>query len=76
MSGLPTEGRHRVNTREEIPITEEVMRYAKVHMDKVRPWSHGGVSKAYREKDGRISITYEDACWWFYRDVGQEVIWE
>lgn len=65
-----------MNAREEIPITEEVLRYAKAHMEKVRPWIHGKASKAYREKDGRISITYEDFCWWFYRDAGQEVVWE
>ena len=47
-----------MNAREEIPITEEVMRYAREHMERDRPWIHGKPVKAYQEKDGRISITY------------------
>ena len=54
-----------MNAREEMPITEEVMRYAKAHMESDRPWSHGKPVKAYQEHDGRTSITYEDSCWWF-----------
>ncbi len=65
-----------MNAREEIPITEEVMRYAKAHMEAIKPWTHGNILKAYREKDGRISITYEDHCWWFYREEAGRVIWE
>ena len=30
-----------MNAREEIPVTEEVMRYARTHMEADRPWSHG-----------------------------------
>lgn len=62
--------------REEIPITEEVMRYAKLHMRKDKPWNHGKPVKAYLEKDRRISITYEDSCWWFYRDSPIGAVWE
>lgn len=62
--------------REEIPITEEVMRYAKTHMERESPWRHGDPFRAYLENDGRISITYADGCWWFYRDFGQGVVWE
>lgn len=65
-----------MNAREEIPVTEEIMRYARAHMEADRPWSHGRVARAYQEKDGRISITYEDSCWWFYRDTGTGVVWE
>lgn len=61
---------------EEIPITEEVMRFAKAHMDADRPWHHGNPVRAYREKDGRTSITYADGCWWFYRDTADGVVWE
>ena len=52
------------------------MRYAKAHMKADRPWKHGNVARAYREEDGRISITYEDSCWWFYRDTEDGVVWE
>ena len=65
-----------MNAREEIPITEEVMRYAKAHMESDRPWSHGKPVKAYQEHDGRTSITYEDSCWWFYREEDGRVVWE
>ena len=65
-----------MNAREEIPITEEVMHCAKAHMKADRPWKHGSVARAYREEDGRISITYEDSCWWFYRDESGRVVWE
>jgi len=65
-----------LNAREEIPITEEVMRYAKAHIEADRPWSHGRVARVYQEKDGRISITYEDSCWWFYREKHGRVVWE
>lgn len=61
---------------EEIPITEEIMRYAKTHMDMVSPWIHGKPVKAYLEEDKRISITYEDHCWWFYRDSECGIVWE
>ena len=51
-----------MNAMVEIPITEEI---------------HGKPVKAYQEKDGRISITYEDHCWWFYqKDEDGEVVWE
>lgn len=65
-----------VVSAEEIPITEEVMRYAKAHMDMVKPWIHGKPVKAYLEKDKRISIAYEDYCWWFYRDSEYGIVWE
>lgn len=65
-----------MNAREEIPITEEVMRFAKAHMDADRPWAHGEPVRAYREKDGRLSITYADWCWWFYRHIPEKVVWE
>lgn len=65
-----------MNAREEISITEEVMYYAKEHMEKEKPWMHGKPVKAYLEKDKRISITYEDCCWWFYRNVAGKVVWE
>lgn len=65
-----------MNVMEEIPITEEVMRFAKAHMGREKPWKHGKPVRAYLEKDKRISITYEDFCWWFYRDSGPDVVWE
>lgn len=65
-----------MNALEEIPITEEVMRYVKAHLATVKTWIHGKPVKAYQEKDGRISITYEDFCWWFYRDTADGVVWE
>lgn len=65
-----------MNALVEIPITEEVMRYVKAHLATVKTWIHGNPVKAYQEKDGRISITYEDFCWWFYRDTADGVVWE
>lgn len=65
-----------MNAREEIPITEEVMRYAKTHMETEKPWIHRNPVRAYQEKDGRISITYADGCWWFYRDTEDGMVWE
>lgn len=65
-----------MGVREEIPITEEVMRYVKAHLATVKTWIHGKPVKAYQEKDGRISITYEDFCWWFYQDTADGVVWE
>ncbi len=65
-----------MNAREEIPITEEVMRFAKAHMDADRPWHHGDPVRAYREKDGRTSITYADGCWWFYQDTADGAVWK
>lgn len=65
-----------MNAREERPITEGVMRYAKTHMGADGPWRHGKPVRAYQEKDGRTSITYEDSCWWFYRDTVDGVVWE
>ncbi len=65
-----------MNALVEIPITEEVMRYVKAHLATVKTWIHGKPVKAYQEKDGRISITYEDFCWWFYRDTADGVVWE
>lgn len=62
--------------RTEIPITEDVMKCARIHMRKERPWRHGNPVKAYLEKDGRISITYEDFCWWFYRASASGLVWE
>lgn len=66
-----------MNAMVEIPITEEIMRYVKTHLAAVKTWLHGKPVKAYQEKDGRISITYEDHCWWFYRETAEgEVVWE
>ena len=65
-----------MGAREEIPITEEVLRSVKAHLATVKTWIHGKPVKAYQEKDGRISITYEDFCWWFYRDTVDGVVWE
>lgn len=65
-----------MNALVEIPITEEVMWYVKAHLATVKTWIHGKPVKAYQEKDGRISITYEDFCWWFYRDTADGVVWE
>lgn len=65
-----------MNALVEIPITEEVMWYVKAHLATVKTWVHGKPVKAYQEKDGRISITYEDFCWWFYRDTADGVVWE
>lgn len=66
-----------MNAGVEIPITEEIMRYVKAHLATVKIWIHGKPVKAYQEKDGRISITYEDHCWWFYRKTEDgEVVFE
>lgn len=65
-----------MNAWEEIPITDSVMRYVKAHLTAVRPWTHGKPIRAYLEAGGRISVTYEDYCWWFYRCDGGRVVWE
>ena len=65
-----------MNAREEIPITEEVMRFARAHMEAEKPWAHGEPVKAYREKDGQTSITYADGCWWFYQDTADGAVWK